>query len=178
MTPSEPEPNIVRPPGPLDRLLIPASVLQTTLYGLSLGRDREMLCYWLGAVLPPDARGRTRGMVTTAAFPRIESGYAAFRLLEGQMGQITDWCAANDVWVLAQVHTHPTDEPHSEADECWPASHRKGFLSIVIPFFAQFATLREPQWRLHQLVGDGRWLDAEPEERLEVIADVWVPNGR
>ncbi len=170
------EPKIVRPPGPVDRLLIPAIVLQNTLYGLSLSRERESACYWLGTSLPDDAAGRTRAIVATVAFPRVESAYDAFRLVDGQMGQITDWCSAHGVWALAQVHTHPTDEPHSEADECWPLSHRPGFLSLVIPFFAQFATVREPQWRAHELGTARAWHAVDPAERLQVIADVWVPT--
>src|SRR4051794_19014644 len=111
---------IQRPPGRIDRLLIPESVLRNTIIGLSYGAGREMLCYWLGAAIHP---GESTAVVTTVAFPRVESAYAQFRLVEGQMGLITSWCAAHQLWALAQVHTHPTDEPHSEADECWPASH-------------------------------------------------------
>jgi hypothetical protein len=169
------EPVITRPPGPLDRLLLPASVVQATLDGLSLARDREMAAFWLGAALPPDAEGRARGIVTTVAFPRVESAYAAFRVADGQMGRITEWCAAHGLWVIAQVHTHPTDEPHSEADECWPASHRAGFLSIVVPFFAQFATLRDPQFRVHELVRGDVWRHVDPNDRLFILGDVWVP---
>lgn len=169
-------PVVVRPPGPLSRLLIPVSVIQTTLYGLSLGRDREMVAFWLGAALVPDGDA-PRATVTTVAFPQVESGYAAFRIADGQMGRITEWCAAHGLWVLAQVHTHPTDEPHSEADECWPASHRPGFLSVVVPFFAQFATLRDPQFRVHELVGGDIWRQIDPDDRLSILNDVWVPHG-
>ncbi len=136
-----------------------------------------MLCYWLGAAVPDDSAGRRRAHVVTVAFPRIESGYDHFRVLEGQMAEITTWCTARGLWVLAQVHTHPTDEPHSEADECWPASHRPGFLSIVIPFFAQFATAREPSWRVHELTTNGAWRRVDPVHYLEVVPDVWLSTG-
>lgn len=173
-----PEPVIERPPGPLDQLVLPASVVETTLYGLGLARDRESAAFWIGAALPQDGLGRASAVVTTVAFPRVESSYASYRIVDGQVGQVTEWCAARGLWVLAQIHTHPTDEPHSEADECWPASHRPGFLSIVVPFFARFATVRDPQFRVHERMRGGAWRQVDPANRLFIVNDVWVPDAR
>lgn len=176
MTPETSEPLIERPPSSVDRLLITAGTLATTLQGLRLGYDREMLCYWIGAALPPDGSGQTRAQVITVAFPRVTSNYSQFRLEDGQMAELTEWCSKHGLWVLAQVHTHPTDEPHSEADECWPASRRPGFLSVVIPFFGQLSTVRDPHWRLHAMERSGQWVELDPNVRLQVVADVWLPG--
>ena len=167
--------DVQRPPGRLDRLLIPESVLRNTIVGLSYGAGREMLCYWLGVGIQAE-RDRASAIVTTVAFPRIDSSYAQFRLLEGQMGLITSWCAAHGVWVLAQAHTHPTDEPHSEADECWPASQRAGFLSVVFPYFASMSSVRSPGWRAYEAEGAGVWTEISANERFEVLPDVWLPQ--
>jgi hypothetical protein len=169
-------PKVSRPPGLLDRLLLPVSVLATTLEGLSLGADREMLCYWIGSALPPGEGGHSRAVVTTVAFPRIESGRAYFRVVDGQMGLINEWCAERGLWVLGQVHTHPTDEEHSEADECYPASHRPGFLSVVIPFFAQLSTIRDPHWRGYRLSAEASWEDFDPNVIFEILPGVWLPS--
>jgi hypothetical protein len=177
MIPDASEPVISRPPGRVDRIGVPATLLDTTIAGLSLGRDCEMLCYWIGAALPPDAQGRTRAHVISVAFPRIISGYDYFRVADGQVAQITERCARSSLWVIAQVHTHPTDEPHSEADECGPVSHRAGFVSVVLPFFAQFSTVRDPHWRTHVLGQHGAWSEVDPDSCLEVIADVWLPES-
>ena len=166
---------VVRPPERIDRLLIGTSYVHQTLSGLALGGDREMLCYWVGAALPADSFGRHRAIVQVVAFPRIESGFATFRVVEGQIAQLTEWCSARELWILAQVHTHPTDEPHSQADECWPASRRPGFLSIVIPFFAQMSTVREPQWRVHEIGSDSRWREIDPNERIDIFPEIWLP---
>jgi hypothetical protein len=179
--PSSPEPagdGVVRPPGPLDHLLLPASALETTLRGLALGRDREMLCYWVGTALPYVPGLGRRAWVTTVAFPRIYSGYDYFRLAEGEMARLTSWCSDRELWILAQVHTHPTDEPHSAADEGGPFSHRPGFISVVIPYFAQFATLRDPQWRAHELRQGGSWSEIDPYDRFQVVSDVWISGGQ
>ena len=164
---------VTRPPITLHRLLIPETALRNTIVGLSYGAGREMLCYWLGVAINRD--GKECGLVTTVAFPRVESSYAQFRLVEGQMGLITSWCAERQVWVLAQVHTHPTDEPHSEADECWPASHRNGFLSVVFPFFGSMSSVRNPGWRAYECRGSGVWGEIVPDERFEVVPDIWLP---
>ena len=172
----EPEPIVDRPPGHLSRLRIPSHVLRDTLTGLSLGRDREMLAYWVGMAVPSEGDGLPSAIVTTVAFPRIESTDNYFRVADGQLAQIATWCATRRLWVLAQVHTHPTDEPHSEADEQWPASHRAGFLSVVFPYFAQLSSLREPHWRVYENQGAGIWDQVAPAARLEVLADVWLPS--
>jgi hypothetical protein len=164
------------PPGPLSQLIIPESALRNTITGLSYAAGREMLCYWIGVELSPTSESPT-GLVTTVAFPRVESSSASFRLVEGQMGLITSWCAEHRMWVLAQVHTHPTDEPHSEADECWPASQRSGFLSVVFPYFASMSSIRNPGWRVYESRGGGNWIQLAPEDKFRIVPDVWFPNS-
>jgi hypothetical protein len=170
------EAEIQRPPSKIERLLIPESVLRNTITGLSYAAGREMLCYWLG-IEAGLQMGFSASIVTTVAFPRVESAYSEFHLVEGQMGLITAWCAKHGMWLLAQVHTHPTDEPHSEADECWPASHRRGFLSVVFPFFASMSSVRTPAWRAYESEGDGVWTEILVAERFRVIPDIWVPDS-
>jgi len=167
---------VQKPPEKVHRLLVPEQVVRNTITGLSYGAGREMLCYWLGAGIC-NALDPTSALVTTVAFPRIESGYAYFKLVEGQMGMITSWCAQHGLWVLAQVHTHPTDEPHSEADECWPASHRLGFFSVVFPFFASMSSVRNPAWRVYQSEGGGVWSECAAQHKIAIIPDIWVPSS-
>jgi hypothetical protein len=166
---------VVRPPTHIDRLLVPEAVLQQTLVGIALGRTREMLCYWIGTSATP-AKDTASAIVTTAAFPKVYSTYDHFHVLEGQMGLITTWCASRGLWVLAQVHSHPTDEPHSEADETWPASQRRGFLSVVFPFFAQHSSVHTPHWRAYESLGNGNWQRIDPGERFEILPSVWLPR--
>jgi hypothetical protein len=166
-------PVIQRPPTLLSKLLISESSLRITLSGLSYAAGRETLCYWLGTeIVAGDAA--VAAMVTTVAFPHVESSYGHFRLVEGQMGLITSWCAEQRLWILAQVHTHPTDEPHSEADECWPASQRVGFLSIVFPYFASLSSVRNPAWRVYESQGNGVWEEVDAHLKLSIVSDVWI----
>jgi hypothetical protein len=157
-------------PGRLAQLLVPVDVVNSTLSGLMLAGNREMLCFWIG--VPTD---KARGVVTTVAFPSVESSVSSFRLIEGQLSAVTRWCHAHGMWVLAQVHTHPTDEPHSTADECWAASQREGFLSVVVPFFAQNSNIRNPLWTVYEKTTGG-WMRVPEEEKLTIVQGVWVPE--
>lgn len=165
---------VARPPSRVDRLLVPEGVLQQTLVGLSLAHTRESLAYWLGTGLA-EHQGASRAIITTVAFPSTRAAYDHFEVVDGQMGLVTSWCAERGLWVLGQVHTHPTDEPHSQADETWPASHRPGFFSVVIPYFAQLSTLRTQHLRAYERDGDGNWIQVSIEERFDFVEQVWIP---
>lgn len=158
------------PPGHLISLLVPASVLDLSLRGLRGYVPREGLCYWFGRELQLGI-----GLVMVVAFPRIYSTEYSFELAQGQMSQLIDWSEREGLWLLAQAHTHPTDEPHSNHDEEWAPTGRAGFLSVVIPFGAQFSNLYRPRWRCFECDGEGGWLDVEAE-RLRVLDDVWLPK--
>jgi hypothetical protein len=165
------EPEIRRPPGPLSQLWVPASILELSLRGLRGYMPREGLCCWFGRELEPGV-----ALAAVVAFPRIYSTEYAFKLADGQMSEMTLWAQRETLWMLAQVHTHPTDEPHSEHDEEWAATRREGFLSVVIPFGAQFSNLRSPRWRCFECDADGQWQDVG-EGPLKVFDDVWLPEG-
>jgi hypothetical protein len=165
------EPVVKRPPGPLRQLLVPSSILELSLKGLRGYVPREGLCYWFGRELEPQV-----GIVMVVAFPRIYSSEYSFELAPGQMSELTTWAQRESLWILAQVHTHPTDEPHSDADEEFSPTRRPGFLSVVIPFGAQFSNLRRPQWRTFECDEAGEWIDAD-NEKLRILDDLWLPEG-
>jgi hypothetical protein len=161
---------IERPPGQLKKLLVPASVFDLTVRGLKGYVPREGLCYWFGREITPGI-----GLVMVAAFPRIYSTEYSFELIPGQMGELTTWAQRESLWLLAQVHTHPTDEPHSNADEEWAPTRRPGFVSVVIPFGAQFSNLRTPWWRCFECNSQGEWSDVK-ENFVRIMDDVWLPK--
>jgi hypothetical protein len=169
------ETQVDRPPRSISRLLVPDHIVAATLAGLRLRRDREGLVYWAGRNLFTE-QGRETAVVMTAVLPKIESDYDHFRLLDGEMARISEWCAENSVWILAQVHSHPADEPHSEADETWPASQRLGFLSVVVPFFAEFSTVSTPFWEVYELTEAG-WTEITSSKRIEMVPTL-VVTGR
>lgn len=168
----QPEEEIIvdHPPGVLRELLVPSSILSLTLQGLCGYAPAEGLCYWFGREC-----GDGVGIVMVVAFPRIYSTERSFQLADGQMAHLTTWSQREGLWLLAQLHTHPTDEDHSQADEEWAATRREGFLSLVIPFSAQFSSVHQPRWRCFECDASGRWIRMD-EGRLRIIDDVWLPK--
>lgn len=165
------EEDVLRPPGRLRELILPLSILRSSIRGLQGYSPAEGLCYWFGRELEPST-----GIVMVVAFPRIYSTLSSFELMPGQMSQLTEWSHREGVWLLAQVHTHPTDEPHSRADEEWAPTRREGFISVVIPFGAQFSDPHRPRWRVFESDVRGEWA-AIPEDLIRVLDDVWLPEA-
>src|SRR6185437_8533554 len=117
---------IERPPGPLDRLLLPSSLVAATIRGLRGYAPFEGLCYWFGRELQP---GVAIAMVT--AFPRISSTERSFWVLDGELSRLLEWADEEKFWLLSQIHTQPADETHSTADQQWAPTYRTGFLSVI-----------------------------------------------
>lgn len=162
---------IDRPPGPLSQLLVPSSLLDLTLRGLRGYAPAEGLSYWFGRPLDDGT-----GIAMVAAFPRIYSTERSFELVDGEMGRLSMWAQRAGLWLLAQLHTHPADEPHSAADEEWAASYREGFLSIVIPFSAQLSSIRRPYWRCFERDAEGGWQEID-SGHVHVFDDVQLPGA-
>lgn len=168
---SEEEADIQRPPGVLERLLVPTSLLDLTLRGLRGYAPGEGLAYWFGREI-----SQGLGLTMVVAFPRILNTQASFELAPGEMAKLANWAAREELWILSQVHTHPADEPHSVTDEGWAPTFRKGFLSLVIPFSAQFSSLHRPGWRDFEADGAGGWVRIDAD-RVRVFNDVWLSEG-
>lgn len=70
--------------------------------------------------------------------------------------------------VRVQIHTHPGFAFHSSTDDEWPIVHTPGFLSLVIPRFAQ-GTADFSSAYLTEIQPDGTWREvANIGSRLEV----------
>ena len=70
--------------------------------------------------------------------------------------------------IRVQVHTHPREAFHSRTDDAYPVLHTPGFLSLVIPTFAQ----GEVGFRgafLAQMGADGRFRKVRIERHFEVL---------
>jgi hypothetical protein len=71
--------------------------------------------------------------------------------------------------VRAQVHTHPYRAFHSPTDDEWPIVSSDGFLSLVIPDFAQGRVGLERAY-LTELVSALGWQEVRPvTKRLEIV---------
>ena len=121
---------------------------------------RECQVLWLSAWHDPDRIARV--------VHSQHSGHAfGFRLEDSFINQLWLELAASRSGVRVQVHTHPREAFHSRTDDEWPLVHTVGFLSLVIPNFAQGREGLDGAY-LASIEADGSWKKLEPSAVLEV----------
>ena len=116
----------------MNSLEVPRSIVAETLSLLQQAgrRSSERVVLWLG-------RRREEGIsVTEAYLPLQEADYDFFHLPPESMHALMTKLRAARVMVAAQVHTHPGEAFHSEADDAWAIVRHVGALSFVVPDFA------------------------------------------
>lgn len=65
-----------------------------------------------------------------------------------------------------QIHSHPTDAYHSDADDAYPLMTLVGGLSGVVPDFGDGGRGRLDEWAWYRLVGAREWAPAGDETRI------------
>jgi hypothetical protein len=78
------------------------------------------------------------------------------------------WLYENEMLLVAQLHSHPTEAFHSELDDTFPIATTVGSLSIVIPDFARnrFQIERCAVFRLSRA---NRWEELSPSAVSSLI---------
>ena len=80
--------------------------------------------------------------------------------------------AASGLRLIAQVHSHPQEAYHSEADDRYAIVTAEGGLSLVVPDFGH-AEAHPATWAVYRLNG-GSWRhvpERDARALLEVVAD-------
>lgn len=159
-----------RIPPTIHRYLVPRRVLEDSWTFLQEGGEHgfEAVAVWIGRVVD-DSTAR----VVAAARP----GQVAYR---GELG-----CAVevppdelsrlisvlpDDHFVLARLHTHPTEAYHSELDDMNMLIGHRGAISIVVPDFARLP-LELTCCSVNELRHEMGWIElsqAEVSERFAV----------
>jgi hypothetical protein len=143
--------SVWRPPAKFERVYIPRDLLRDTLEYLDDELDCESIAYWAGA-----AQGAGDLRVTRLITPSAYRGRRFVIVPVEEVSRVVNECGALGDFLVAQLHTHPADEDHSEVDDCGTVSKRDGFISLVLPFYARSCTPENPSWFGCQLV-NGVW---------------------
>lgn len=88
---------------------------------------KEGLVLWAGRLDQDGAQCVVMSIKAGDAWPH------GVRLNFKQLLRLTTLLSKNKLILLAQVHNHPDRIPHSQGDDKNPASHRQGYISIVVP---------------------------------------------
>lgn len=108
-----------------------------TLHECSLA-DVEALALWAGRYASDAVFDVLAVRVPAQRAIRTESGLAVL-VDADELHRLNVWLYQQQLRLIAQIHTHPTDAYHSELDDAIPIITSQGGLSLVIPDFARGA---------------------------------------
>ena len=148
-------------------LAVPKALFDETFQVLRYcGRGRaECQVLWIGPWAEPT-------QVSRVVHPQHHAHRGGFVVDDSWLTQLWTELAASGDGIRAQVHTHPREAFHSATDDAWPVVHLSGFLSLVIPDFAQGPITLDRSY-LAELGDDGHFLGVDPGTRLHIsVSDV------
>lgn len=110
----------------------PQSVVDQTVSSLRADgeHERESVMLWLGK------RTGDHITVTEAFRPEQTASSHRFWIPEPAMDALRAHLGRDRLMIAAQVHSHPEEAFHSEADDVWAIVRHEGALSLVVPDFA------------------------------------------
>jgi proteasome lid subunit RPN8/RPN11 len=94
---------------------------------------REAVVLWLAE------RTSSTCVIRAVFVPLQETGVDFFSIPPAGIRQVLVECRRNNLFVAAQLHTHPFDAYHSEADDELALIRHRNALSFVFPNFASEA---------------------------------------
>lgn len=140
----------------MTKLRCPAAAVEETLRLLVEGgaRKSETLVLWLGRQPHDDL-----SEVIEVYRPEQEAAFDFFRVPPLSMRKLMRHLSERRLRILAQVHTHPYEAFHSEADDRWALIRHEGALSLVIPYFAASTNLLNflAQTKIYRLSDKDEW---------------------
>jgi hypothetical protein len=145
------------------RVRVPEALLRGTFAELRRcgGGKRECQVLWTGPWSSPRE-------ITAVIHPRHVARGDGFELKSAWLTDFWNTLTATGTGVRAQIHTHPGRAFHSTTDDAWPIIHTPGFLSLVIPHFAQGEIGLKGAY-LTELGADGRWSEINVQALLDVV---------
>lgn len=122
---------------------------------------RECQVLWVSPWSAPET-------ITQVVHGQHRAHVGGFELNDTWLHQFWMKLAHTDSGIRVQVHTHPGEAFHSATDDAYPIVHSAGFLSLVIPNFAQ-GRVGFDDAHLTEIQRDGRWQEVPITSRLELI---------
>ena len=151
---------------------IDPAVIATTLRVLQLfgSHGCEGLVLWIGEISEGCAR-INRAFVPDQRPVKSEEGVGYF--VEGEtLFDLNRKLSETGLRLIAQVHSHPTEAYHSEADDRYAIVTADGGLSLVVPNFGK-APADPTLWAVYRL-SKGSWRELEVWEARSLL-DVGAP---
>ncbi len=149
-------------PDRINRYYVPLAVLEATDRVMRRFGREERECYvWWGGYFTADRDAQ----VLTAIWPEIPTTFGRVHLDLGELTLLHAELRALDQVLLVELHTHPPGaDGQNEVDAAHPAATYAGFISIVVPDFAdpRFHDLRRTY--VYEYLSGGRWRQLNAEQ--------------
>jgi hypothetical protein len=116
-------------------------------------RKQEGLVLWAGAATP----NAEEAYLVSYIVPQRGHWGGGVRLDSKFLLKLSEELEKRDLLLLAQVHTHPENFGHSSGDEERATSYRIGFISIVVPCFAQKNIQDLSECYIYEYEGNWKW---------------------
>jgi hypothetical protein len=152
-------------------VVVEKSVIDATLAFLQSQGDygHEGVVLWPGRLSGPTCR------VTEALVPEQLTGPYAYRIPNDETFRIVDWTAAHGLMIPVQVHSHPAEAYHSEADDERAFVQHIHALSVVVPDFGDISPFEFLDVSVtYELDASGAWRLLSPEQaraRIQVAGE-------
>lgn len=127
----------------------------------------EVLVLWLGEVNTKECTATVlKAFVPKQKAVSSEDGVGYF-VESDTLFELNRDLSATGLRLIAQVHSHPHEAYHSEADDRYAIVTAEGGLSLVVPDFGNAST--DPAtWAVYRLKGRD-WLEMRPDEVKELF---------
>ncbi|MGH2724364.1 MAG: Mov34/MPN/PAD-1 family protein [Actinomycetota bacterium] len=122
---------------------------------------RECVVYLTAARGHPD-------QVVGYIHPSHQATAVSTEVDQEELGRVWDELRSTGRMIVCQVHTHPGTAFHSGTDDHYPVVHSVGFLSLVLPGYADRG-LKGAHLAVYQ--GGGRWLAPDRWEPYLLLED-------
>jgi hypothetical protein len=145
------------------RYLLPNAVLEDTfghLRACGAGR-RECQALWVSPWTAPQ-------QLTAVVHPRHTASAVGFQVDDDWLNGFWRQLADDGLGVRFQIHTHPGTAYHSSTDDAFPLIRTAGFLSLVVPHFAQGPIGFEGAY-LTQVQPNGSWQEQNIQTTLGIM---------
>ncbi len=165
-------------PERIGRYYVPLGVLEATSRAMQrFGREQRECYVWWGGYFTEAGDGQ----VVTALCPEVPTSYGRIYLGVREMSALHSQLRALDQVLLVELHSHPPGAGgQNTVDAAHPAAPYPGFISIVVPDFAQprLYDLREAY--VYEYLQANEWRELESDEitRRFVVEEpfLWVPT--
>jgi hypothetical protein len=122
--------------------------------------SRECVVVWIAPLTDHDH-------INEVAHPRHTASAVGYDIDPAWIGELWLDLARRERTVRAQVHTHPGAAYHSSVDDMLALVHTAGYLSLVIPRFAQEPVGLKDSFLVGR-ASDGSWQQLDPHNTLEI----------